>query len=201
MNGFITYIYKTTSEEAVSLNRTTPYQRKELKSIFSAEAPQLWLFVQFMFYTLVRPKELRFVQVADLQGDTLLIRGTIAKNSKTEHVVIPPKLKKVIAEAGLTSYPPTFYLFGKEGRPSVKHWGTNHFYRKHQAFLQRLGYSDQYSLYSWKHTGVIISYQKNIKIVDISRQCRHGDLVQTTTYLRSLGLSDSGYNQAEDIEL
>ncbi len=176
-------------------------QRNALRELLSLEAPQLWLFVQFIFYTFVRPKELRFVKVGDLQGNKLLIRGSNSKNRKTEYVTIPPKLVQAMGKAGLKNYPAHYYLFGKEGKPSDMHWSTNHFYRQHQPFLQRLGLGNQYSLYSWKHTGVVVAYQNGMDVHNIMRQCRHADLQQTTHYLRSLGQMESAFASADFIEL
>lgn len=92
-------------------------QRNELKEALSKESPQLWLLVQFMFYTFVRLKELRFAKVGDIQGNKLQVKGVFSKNKKTQHVTLPPKLMQAIAKAGIkNSPPPTTFSVRRAGR-------------------------------------------------------------------------------------
>jgi len=50
-----------------------------------------------------------------------------------------------------------------------------------------------YTLYSWKHSGVVAAYNAGVDIKTIQSQCRHQSLEQTDIYLKSLGL---GINKA-----
>jgi integrase len=67
-------------------------QRTELKDVLSAEAPQLWLLVQFMFYTFVRPKELRFAKVGDIQGNKLQVKDYSPRTRKRNTLPLLPNL-------------------------------------------------------------------------------------------------------------
>jgi integrase len=52
-----------------------------------------------------------------------------------------------------------------------------------------LNLSKDYTLYSWKHSGVVAAYKAGIDIKTIQSQCRHQSLEQTDIYLKSLGLN------------
>lgn len=169
-------------------------QEQTLEEIIHKRNPQLWLFTQFIFYCFVRPNELRRIKVGDINGNQLQIRGEISKNKLTEKVAIPKPLLRLINEHKLTDYSKDYYLFGKAGMPSKYDWSVNHFGRKHLEILRELGFSDQYSLYSWKHTGVIYFYQeRNFGLYDIMKQLRHHSLEMVQEYLKSLTVMDSSF--------
>ena len=56
--------------------------------------------------------------------------------------------------------------------------------RTHKTFLKRLGFDDQHTLYSWKHTGVVQAYLAGVDIKSIQRQCRHSSIEMTRRYAR-----------------
>ena len=62
-------------------------------------------------------------------------------------------------------------------------------YERHKKILKELDlWGKDYTLYSWKHTGVVSAYKARIDIKSIQLQCRHYSLEQTDIYLKSLGL-------------
>ena len=60
-----------------------------------------------------------------------------------------------------------------------------------QKLIPELNLSEEYTLYSWKHSGVVSAYNAGVDIKTIQRQCRHSSLEQTDVYLKSLGLGVS----------
>lgn len=86
---------------------------------------------------------------------------------------------------------------GIAGKPGNVPCGLDYFYEKNTLVLKALNITGRaYSLYSYKHSGVISLYKacKDIKLVQ--RVCRHQTLEQTNTYLRDLGLL-SDYDMLE----
>lgn len=156
----------------------------------SIEDKWLRLYVLFIYYVFARPNELRYLKIKDLQEDVICFRGEITKNRKTEFVQIPKSLKKLIEEYDLKSYDPDFYIFG-QGGCSEKVASRDYYYDKHKALLERHNLKKGYSLYCWKHTGVINLFAKIKDFKDleiIKRQCRHSSLKVTEIYLTNLGL-------------
>ena len=89
-----------------------PYQKHEieiLKNYISVHDPQLWLFIQFIIYCLIRPNsELRLLQIhhIDFENSIILIPADIAKNKKSQWVTIPKVLMAQIQF--LKQYPPQY---------------------------------------------------------------------------------------------
>lgn len=148
----------------------------------------LWLFVQFMFYTFIRPKELRGLKVGDVLLDEGEIRvpAAISKNKKTQFVAIPDIFMSKLDF--LKDLPPGHFIF--PGRDDGKALSKNTMYRRHRKILEHLEFGSEYSLYSWKHTGAITLFRKGVSIKEIQMQMRHHSLDQTDQYLRQLGARD-----------
>jgi integrase len=171
----------------------TPYtnaQVKQIKELIEQKGDQqLLLFIQFIFYTLVRPGELRQLRISNIGDKTLFISPDISKNRKGEHVLIPPALERLIIEFKLRDYPKQLYIFGNKGVPSTVQVGSSYFYKRHRKILNRLGLvGEEYDLYAYKHTAVINLFNAGVDIKDIQRQCRHASISQTDQYLKNLGL-------------
>ncbi|MCK8495903.1 site-specific integrase [Spirosoma sp. RP8] len=151
---------------------------------------QLWLFLNFLHYTLARPQsELRLLRVGDILEKTIRIDSENAKNNRTMHVLIPPPLERLIQHHRLRDYPASHYVFTIEGIPGEKPAYEKYFYNQHRRILTLLKLTDKaYDLYGWKHTGVIALYKATKDVKLIQRQCRHSSLDQTDKYLRDLGL-------------
>lgn len=165
------------------------HQQKLIKDHIYQKDKQLYLFVLFLEKTFLRPsQELRLLKVGDINihTQTLNIRAEISKNNKHQSIALPRCLKDILLEMDILNYPEHYYLFGKGGEPSEKHWHKAYFYRKHKEVLDELGFSKGYSLYSWKHSGVVNSIKKGINAKFVQMQCRHHSLDETDRYMRQL---------------
>jgi integrase len=163
------------------------YQATQLGSTIQEEHPDLWLYIQFMFYTFIRPKELRGLKAGDVLLDAREIRvpDTISKNGKTQYVAIPDIFLKELEFVREMS-PGSLLFTGRNGKPL----GKNTMYQRHLVFLKRLEFGTEYTLYSWKHTGAVALAQAGVSIKEIQLQMRHHSLDQTDQYLRQLGIRD-----------
>ena len=152
--------------------------------------PELALFCKFVYFTFIRPGELRLIRVGDVLLDEKEIRipGKVSKNRKTEHVVIPdaffPDLEYLYYRG------PGEYLFPSQKRPGHA-YGKDVMYRRHEKVLQALSFGRGFSLYSWKHTGAVaLVKQGNVNVKELQLQLRHSSLEQTDRYLRQMGVKD-----------
>jgi integrase len=181
---------KTLPERPGKHNAFSPAQIKRIReACVLTEDHQLWLFLNFIHYTMARPgSELRLLKVGDILEKTIRI---IPENAKTTsgHVLIPPPLEQLIVDYKLRDYPPGDYVFTIAGVPGPKPTYEKYFYNQHRRILTLLKLNDKpYDLYGWKHTGVIALYKATKDVKLIQRQCRHKSLDQTDKYLRDLGL-------------
>jgi len=164
-------------------------QKLRLKRLISQEDPQLWLFIQFIYYTFIRPNsELRRLQVMHLMIDEgkIFIPGMISKNRDSEYVAIPPVfLPTVRAEYEYSAA--ADYLFPSRVVDDAP-VSYNNMYARHRKYLKQLRFPNGYTLYSWKHTGAVAAIQAGVSVKDLQLQMRHKSLDQTDQYLRQMGV-------------
>ncbi len=178
----------------VSSSGHTPYSGVQMKTIkqelLSQGDHQMLLFISFCYYTAGRPHtEITTLRVSHLWEKTILITGDNAKNHKAEHVIIPAPLEELLQQYKIRENPPSWFIFGKDGKPGPERVGQNLFYKKQRRLLNKLGLTyGAYDVYGFKHTAVIDLYNAGVDIKDIQRHCRHSSITQTDKYLRDLGL-------------
>lgn len=157
------------------------HQIKKLSVAIAARDPELFLFVKFVYYCFIRPKELRMLKVDNLLLDSnqILIPGTVSKNKKSEYVAIPEAFRPDLEQ--FRGMPPNQLLF------SV---AENNMYNRHLRILKKNGFGKGYCLYSWKHTGAIQAVKSGVGVKELQIQLRHHSLDQVNEYLRQMGVWD-----------
>jgi len=157
------------------------HQIKRLSTAIAARDPELFLFVKFVYYCFIRPKELRMLKVDNLLLDSnqILIPGAVSKNKKSEYVAIPEAFRPDLEQ--FRGMPPNQLLF------SV---AENNMYNRHLKILKENGFGKGYCLYSWKHTGAIQAVKSGVGVKELQIQLRHHSLDQVNEYLRQMGVWD-----------
>jgi integrase len=155
-----------------------------------ANDPFCLLFVQSLYYTCIRPRELRYTQLRyiNLSTDVITIPAIISKNKKPLPVKIDPTFKIELLKLDIDTYPDSYHLFGDTtkiiGRNRV---GENTPYNRFQKCLQELNLTNKnYTLYSFKHLSNVRKYLAGWTIAEICAANRHSSLVETETYLKDL---------------
>lgn len=170
-------------------NKNRAFTREEMEKIWSEVTHGQKVFTRMIFYCYIRPIEILRLKVGDvnLKDGVIIISGDQSKNRKTQSVVIPQAYAQELSDyiGGASS---DFYLFGFKWKPCGKPMSRNHVSLKLNAVIHGLGFGSDYTLYSFKHSGVVAAYQAGIDLYSISRQLRHHSLVITQIYLKSLGL-------------
>lgn len=191
------------SDDQVRLIKKEIERRIENSPVHRREGyRQLQLFISFIYYSLARPNELVNITVGDInmQANRILIKGEISKNRTDDYVEISPQLRTIIIESGILNYDPLYFVFGNQSEPGLRKVHSTFFWRKHNYVLTELGLLEinpHYSLYSYKHSGVISLYKQTKDIKLVQRQCRHKSIEQTNIYLRDLGVL-SDYDQLKN---
>lgn len=166
-----------------------PHQIGRLKKAIQEKDPELWLFVQFIYYCFIRPGELRWLRVGDIMLDEgqIIVRAEISKNKRSQYVAIPDAFKPVLEP--LKQYPANHYVFPSP-RDISKPVGINSMYRRHYVILKEQGFNKDYKLYSWKHTGAVMFVKAGGNLKELQIQLRHHSLDQVNEYLRQMGVND-----------
>lgn len=165
------------------------HQIAKLSGLIKAEDPELWLFVQFIYYCFIRPRELRQLKVGSVLLDDrrIYVPGAISKNKESQYVAIPDAFLPELAF--LEDMNPGDYIFPWR-RDHSKPAPENHYYNRHKKFLQRLKFGSGYTLYSWKHTGAVAAVKAGVGVKELQIQLRHHSLDQVNDYLRQMGVFD-----------
>ncbi len=154
---------------------------------------QLWLFIQFIYYCFIRPKELRFLQLKHINFDAqqILIPSTISKNKKSQNVAIPTILFQQIK--CWQKMDKEFYLFGVTEEPGLCQISVNSMKLRHRKILDYLKISSDYKLYGWKHTGAVNFTRAGGNLKDLQMQLRHHSLDQVNQYMQSMTAVESDF--------
>lgn len=165
-------------------------KKKDLQAHLKEHNPRLYLFTQFIYFCYIRPLELLRLKVSnvDLKAGMIFIHGDQSKNKKSESVIIPDAFKAQLLGMNLDKHSPDDFLFGYGLESGPDSYSRNTVTRHHHEALKALSIPSQFTLYSWKHTGVMAAYKAGIDLYSIMRQLRHHSLTQTQVYLKSLGL-------------
>ncbi len=165
------------------------HQVNRLKKYISEHDPQLWLFIKFIFYTFIRPGEIRQLRVNDVlfEEAKIIVRANVSKNKKQQYVAIPNHFINDLEHLKYLS--PNDYIF-KSKRDFSKPIGINTMSSRHRKILNKLGFGIEYKLYSWKHTGAVFFIQNGGRVKELQIQLRHHSLDQVDAYLRQMGITD-----------
>lgn len=168
-------------------------QIKTLKTTIKTKEPYLWLFVQFIYYTYMRPTEIMRLKIEniDIKKEVINIAADSSKNHKNAKINIPKPLINELKKIKINNYNKSHFVFTANKTPGPKQISKNYMSLRHQKIINELRYKTEYTLYSWKHTGVVNAYKSGIDIKSIQLQCRHSSIEQTDRYLKSLGFGSN----------
>ena len=172
---------------------TRPQQRL-LLDYMRAKVPHFHHLCLWMYYTLIRTNELAQLQVADLdrpQAGMVYLKKEITKNGHSRAPKLPADLEALIVARGLRDYPPEYFIFSEGIVPGPDPYPAHYiakWYRYH--VLKPLKFGGEYTLYSWKHTGVCELYRAGVPRWEIILQAGWRDSGSFEAYLHSLGLFD-----------
>jgi len=118
----------------------------------------------------------------------LTVRGEISKNRKTQRVDLHPAILELMHALGYFNYPANFYIFSKERKPGAMPYSANTLtVRFSEQCRDKLKFSSDYSLYSFKHTGNAELHQMRTALPMIRDQNRHSDIRTTDIYSKQYG--------------
>ncbi len=182
--------------------KNKPYSNEqvaELKEFILKTDPYLWKIICFIYYSFMRPAELRRMKVGDidLKKDLIWVQGTVSKTKKRDIVPIAPALRKVIEEMELDKYPSDFYLFGGYEEPAKEKMGENFMGKRFRKVRNHFNLETDHTMYGFKHTAVVNWYKREKDIRKIQKMCRHSSILMTERYMKSLGLLDDKESVSE----
>lgn len=183
---------KITKGNSQPLKYFQKHQRRKILSYLEKTNPQLFLHCLFIYFTGIRPRsELRKIKVGDIEWEKgrISVSGEFSKNHKTQFVGLCKNFLPYLQH--LKELPPAQYIFHRK-KDKFRPAGQNTYGEWFREALDGMGYSKEYQLYSWKHTGAMEVYQATKDIVALQHWARHADIRTTQLYIRQLGIEDFG---------
>lgn len=181
-NPFIRPKLKTTKTPKMDFSDN---ERKMILEYCDENDKQLALFLRMMFVLLIRPGELRLLQIKHINFDRYFIDipPGITKTGTQHQLVISNQLMQYLTH--LKPLHKNFYLFSTKRAPDARPVGARYFGLRHQNIIAALGFdTTRYSLYSWKHTGAIALYNHTNDINFVKNQIGHANIATTEIYLQ-----------------
>jgi len=185
-------------KETPEKNKTFSLQQlKEIKTFVKQNDFPLYLFLQFMTYTFLRPVEIIRLKVGNID----LRKKIIYVDTKTEKSIIPiiETLYKIIDEKHLTNFDKNYYLITYKGFPfnwqAVESTRYGNFKKRFLKVKKHFNLGNDYGLYSFRHTFAKLLYKKYLQdgLTDLQAKqklmtiTRHKSISSLNKYLRNIG--------------
>ena len=179
-----------------------PHQCKQLLNYMRENDGILYLHCLFIYYMALRNrKELLKIRICDIffEEKKICIRADIHKTDTHGYRPIPGAFMPMLD--GLKYRSPMEYVFHspprnrqerKNGLNKFRSISRNALGERYKMILRKLGYGQEYALYSWKHTGAVAVYKKTKNIKALQKHLGHKNIETTDIYIQQLGLEDFG---------
>lgn len=118
--------------------------------------PELFNYAKWIYYSCMRPKEIRLLRVQDIDLVSRQIKIP-RPNDKTGDRLVPicDELFGLIREKRIDRANINHYVFGKNQSVSPDYVYVDYFRRRYQKLKDLLHLDYNYTLYSWRHTRVM----------------------------------------------
>ncbi|MBR6105103.1 MAG: site-specific integrase [Paludibacteraceae bacterium] len=159
--------------------------RGRLVRYLAGNCPGFLVVCMLVYSSLIRPKEIRAIQVRNIDLENLVIEvpGSVAKNHKTRFAVITPDLARLIANM-VRGKSPEFYLVG-ENFECCKAISFERQYSRYWSKLRQvLGMPSEMQLYSLRDTGIFEMLKSGVDDLTVMQLADHSSLEITSIYAR-----------------
>lgn len=160
--------------------------RIKMREYLQENNPGLLLVSMLVYYSLIRPTEIRRIRVSDvsLKNHCIAIRGDNAKNHHSRFATIPEEVEKILVEKNYLTQPFNYYLIGNSYLPSDTMASHSHFGKDWIKMRKAIGMPDEMQLYSLRDTGITEMLRSGIPDLTVMQHADHSDLSITSIYAK-----------------
>lgn len=158
---------------------------KKLSDYLQEENRDYLLACQLHYYTLIRPNEMSYIRIRDINinEQTIFVSKEFSKNHKDGKVTLPSRVIHLMVDLGVFNSPGDYYLFGKNFKPSSQKAESRIFRDYWLKVRKKLGFPKHYQFYSLKDTGITDAIN-SVGLTVVKDQARHSDISITNKYVR-----------------
>ena len=160
-----------------------PEQRQRIAEWCMENNPGLLIVSQLVYSSLIRPKEIRCIRVADvyLKERYIHIGSTVAKTHYTRFATLTPKLVELLA-GWIAAAKETDYLIGRDYKSCPIQQSNSRFVKDWEKMRKELQLPETMQLYSLRDTGINEMLKSGIDPLTVMQHADHHDLSMTTRY-------------------
>ena len=165
----------------------TPAMRSQLKEYLERENPRYLAACLLCYYCFLRPIEISWLRVGDIDFKTQTIRiwGEHAKNDNDSFRTIPDAMMVYLLALDW-NYPSDYFVFSgdKKGRffAGKTHLEPIYIAKYWISVREHFGWSNQVQFYNLKHTGITNMLADGVAPNFVQGQADHHSLEMTTVY-------------------
>ncbi|MFV0377129.1 MAG: tyrosine-type recombinase/integrase [Mangrovibacterium sp.] len=160
---------------------------ERIMPIMRDEDPQLYLAAMLQYFCFIRPgDELLSLRVKQLNftARSIYIPKDVAKKRTARNIDIPAQMYELLIAQGIQHFGKELFVIGPNGRPGTRAIGYNTLRNRFNIIRDRLGLSQSYKWYSFKHTGAGKLLASGATIAELMNQLGHTDIASTYRYIR-----------------
>jgi integrase len=182
---------KHSQNESQKYTPLTNAEKKAAFDYFNEKNTGYHLFLYFIYYTCIRPKEIHRLQLKhiDLSAGTIYVPWYNSKNGVSNYVQILGPLLQKLKALNWDGYSSEIYLFGQNFQPSPTLYQGDYSSKYWYKHRERIGLPKEKTPYGLKHTfnvDYIENNKDNINWEWLRRHNRHATVQQTQQYISGL---------------
>lgn len=177
-------------EEVKFRSALPPEDLIKLQEYLNKNNPSYLLACMMEYYTFIRPDELSNIRLKDIhiKEQKIFVSSAISKNRRDGMVGLNDRIITLMIDTHVFDAPDTFYLFGKDFKPSFEKADSRIFRDYFTKIRKALKFPTNYQFYSLKDSG--IRDLANAEGIVVARdQARHSDISTTNRYLKGDALT------------
>lgn len=155
-------------------------------------------YIEFIYLSLMRPSEIRSIRIKDIDLEHRQIR--IMGKTGDRLIPISDQLHRLIIKRLTVDHNFNYFLFGMAGKVSVNRMSVDFFADKYRTIKDKYHLDENYTLYAWKHTGVIRMIKAGFKDEEIRILSGHKTQAAFEAYKRDLVIDNSHVMKGSTIE-
>lgn len=154
---------------------------------YLSENNKMFLLVCYLvYYSLIRPKEIRCLKVQDIRlaEKCIVIRSEVAKNHKERYAALTTEVIHLILDLGILNHPATHYVVGNNFESGTEKLPDNAMSKFWDKLRRKLRLPADAQLYSLRDTAIFENLKAGIDPLTIQQHADHHSLRMTDIYAK-----------------
>lgn len=158
--------------------------RQKIRAYFEKENPYFIAVMQLVFNSLIRPKEIVYLKMKNLDLDhrCINIPSEVAKTHYARIATLSPELLAWFSLPEYQKARPGDFLFGNGYAPSARQIASARFRKDWDKMRKALKLPEEMQLYSLRDTGINTLLKNGVDTLTVMQHADHHDLSITTRY-------------------